>query len=111
MMGAEAPGDLPVGSAFPNSCQAGPRKIFRFFRNANQVYVSRRPALSGGAYRDRHGRGAGCDGRDGFTGRVTPLADGEAVWSWHPDAGVKSLGDDPEGDGGYQARHTEESAE
>ena len=28
------------------------------------------------------------------------LADGEGVWSWCPDAGIKPLGDEPEGDGG-----------
>jgi hypothetical protein len=27
-------------------------------------------------------------------------ADGQAVWSRHPDAGVKFCGDDPQGDGG-----------
>jgi hypothetical protein len=37
-------------------------------------------------------------------------ADGEIVWSWRPDAGVKSLGDDPRDDGGYQARYPGESA-
>src|SRR5262245_24853804 len=35
-------------------------------------------------------RGAGCDGRGRFTGRVRPPADGEAVWSWPPDAEAKS---------------------
>jgi hypothetical protein len=36
--------------------------------------------------------------------RETSVAgtDGEIVWSWRPDAGVKSLGI-PRGDGGYQA--------
>src|SRR5947209_1851123 len=55
-----------------------------------------------GAVRDRHGRGAGCGGREGVwramavAGRDEPrerfaackmigaLADGKAVWSWHP---------------------------
>jgi hypothetical protein len=36
-------------------------------------------------------------------------ADGEDVWSWHPDAGVK-FAPRSAGDGGYQARYTEESA-
>ena len=38
-------------------------------------------------------------------------ADGEAVWSRRPDAGVKFCGDDPQGDGGKKARFTRESAE
>ena len=37
-------------------------------------------------------------------------ADGQAVWSCPPDAGDK-LVDDFASDGGYQARHTRESAE
>jgi len=36
------------------------------------------------------------------------VADGEDVWSWHPDAGVK-FALRRAGDGGYQARYTEES--
>jgi len=35
-------------------------------------------------------------------------ADGEIVWSWFPDAGIKFGGVDPLGDGGYQARHSRE---
>jgi hypothetical protein len=35
-------------------------------------------------------------------------ADGEVVWSCPPDAGDKLVGDDPAGDGGLKARHTEE---
>src|SRR5260370_40279374 len=55
-----------------------------------------------GAYRDRHGRGAGCGGRGSVghvgesqgemnlvsdktaCGRQMLSADGKAVWSWHP---------------------------
>jgi hypothetical protein len=37
------------------------------------------------------------------------VADGKAVWSWHPDAGVKFALS--AGDGGYQARYTGESTE
>jgi hypothetical protein len=33
--------------------------------------------------------GAGCDGRFGGARRAAPIADGEVVWSWRPDAGVK----------------------
>ena len=32
-------------------------------------------------------------------------ADGKAVWSWRPDAGVKLCGVHPLGDGGKQAGH------
>ena len=32
------------------------------------------------------------------------VADGEVVWSWHPDAGVKFRGSFPRGDGGKRAR-------
>ena len=41
------------------------------------------------------------------------LADGQAVWSWHPDAGVKlaMMLTHHAGDGGKKARFTEESAE
>jgi len=56
----------------------------------------RNPALSRGAYRDRHETWGG----DAVDVEV-PLtsgaeADGEIVWSWHPDAGVKSADDDPQ---------------
>jgi len=37
-------------------------------------------------------------------------ADGEGVWSWHPDAGVKSAWSRA-GDGGQKARRTGESAQ
>jgi hypothetical protein len=38
------------------------------------------------------------------------IADGEVVWSWLPDAGAKLAKTHSclAGDGGYQARHTEE---
>jgi hypothetical protein len=35
---------------------------------------------------------AGCGGRDGDARRAALLADGKAVWSWRPDAGVKFRG-------------------
>jgi len=37
-------------------------------------------------------------------------ADGEGVWSWCPDAGTKSRGGEPRGDGGKKARFPGESA-
>jgi len=41
--------------------------------------------------------------------RAQIVADGQVAWSRSPDAGVKPV-DDFTGDGGYQARHTGESA-
>jgi len=57
---------------------------------------------------------AGCDGRFGFTAPTARTngaeAYGQGAWSRPPDAGVKSDGDHPAGDGGYQARYSGESA-
>jgi len=55
------------------------------------------------AARDRHGRGAGCGGRGGGARRARPAADGEVVWSWRPDAGVK-VAEISADDGGKKAR-------
>jgi len=45
-----------------------------------------------GALRDRHERWVGCDGRVGDAKTSGANADGEIVWSWPPDAEVKSCG-------------------
>ena len=37
-------------------------------------------------------------------------ADGEVAWSWCPDAGIKSSGDEPRDDGGKKARFPGEIA-
>jgi hypothetical protein len=37
------------------------------------------------------------------------LTDGKGVWSWPPDAGVKSEGESPSGDGGNQSPVSGES--
>jgi len=42
-----------------------------------------------GAARDRHERAVGCGGREALRTTSAGGADGEAVWSWRPDAGVK----------------------
>ena len=42
-----------------------------------------------GAGRDRHERAVGCGGRESLRETNASFADGEAVWSWRPDAGVK----------------------
>src|SRR5690348_15069721 len=46
----------------------------------------------------------GCDGRESGVGRTSARTDGEVVWSWRPDAGVKLRGYDPRGDGSKKAR-------
>jgi hypothetical protein len=45
--------------------QSPSSKIFGFAATPNQIYIRRRPAPLRGAFRERHGRGAGCGGRDG----------------------------------------------
>jgi hypothetical protein len=76
------------------------------------------PASTGGAYRDRHGRRR-WDAMDAMVSQCavrTPtngiVADGEVVWSWHPDADAKPvmMRKRRAGDGGQKARCTEESA-
>ena len=47
---------------------------------------------------------ADVSGRSAYARTNDPGADGEGVWSWPPDAEVKSCGDEPRGDGGKQAR-------
>src|ERR1700751_2261095 len=83
---------LPVGQNTPISDNpSSPRiKIFRFTRSANHPYCPPRPAPTRGAYRDRHGRGVG-DAMAGSARQTSAqVTDGEGVWSWCPDAGIKS---------------------
>ena len=47
--------DCPTGKSL-KTCPALARKIFRFAFAPNHSYNSRHPALTRGAYRDRHGR-------------------------------------------------------
>jgi hypothetical protein len=86
------------------------RTRVRLPRRANQWLESARLASTRGAYRDRHGRRK----RDAMdvSARKTSAADtyGKIVWSWRPDAGVKLVRDERGSDGGYQARHSRESA-
>jgi len=42
--------------------------------------------------------------RASFARTTDAFADGEVVWSWCPDAGIKSCGDEPRGDGSKKAR-------
>ena len=58
-----------------------------------------------GAGRDRHERAVGCGGRESLRKTNASVADGEAVWSWRSDAGVKFLRSKLLGDdGGKRAR-------
>jgi hypothetical protein len=41
------------------------QKIFPFAPDPNQLHIENRLVPPKGAYRDRHGRGAGCGGRGG----------------------------------------------
>jgi hypothetical protein len=64
------------------ACPAPFAKIFSFSSAANHFTVHRYPALTRGAYRDRHGRWV----RDAMDAgdvkrRMTLRADGEVVWS------------------------------
>jgi len=70
-------------------CPASPAKIFLFSSNPNHRHISGRPASSWGAFRDRHERGRrdAVDADGALTNALE--ADGEAVWSWCPDAGIK----------------------
>ena len=95
---------------FPKIRQSLASKIIRFTRNTNHPYPPPRPAPAGGAYRDRHGRGVGgCDGRTGASGERGGYGRRRRVVlvprCWH-----QAGGDEPSGDGGYQARHSGESA-
>jgi hypothetical protein len=84
-------------------CPAPFAKIFPFSADPNHFYIHHRLVPIRGAVARRHERGAGCGGREsvrrcqGMAGRVDKpreltngtqtndaLADGEAVWFWHP---------------------------
>jgi hypothetical protein len=65
------------------------RKNISVFQNQNHRYMPSRPAPPKGALRTSRTRGGMRWTRVALLTRV-PDADGEAVWSWHPDAGVKS---------------------
>jgi len=86
------------------------RQILLFTQIRNHELLAPSAPTWRGVSRSSRTLGAGCDGR--VCGeRRAPRADGQAVWSWRPDAGVKLFGDDPGSDGGYQARHPGESTE
>ena len=84
--------DGQITSDFQKSCQALPRKIFRFTPGANQRFsraVS--PDERGGSRSSSNARWDAVDAGCG-AGRTPHDADGEVAWSRRPDAGVKSSG-------------------
>ena len=85
------------------------QKIFRLTRRANQLLPTRpvSPDKRGGSRSSRtRGRDAVDAGCATLVARTTngADADGEVVWSWRPDAGVKFRGGIRSGDGGKKAR-------
>jgi hypothetical protein len=57
----------------------------------NQRQISPHPVpFERGVSRSSRTLGAGCDGRFGAARRAALTRTGEVVWSWRPDAGVKS---------------------
>jgi len=79
--------DCPTGKS-PKTCPALPRKIFRFCRRANQWFLSARlTQMRGGSRSSRTRGGMRWTRKPRLTSVVD--ADGEVVWSWRPDAGVK----------------------
>ena len=77
----------PTGKS-AKSCPAAAKKILRLTRRANQRYHSARLTRYEGRCA-RHERAVGCGGRGSCSRRTQPIADGEVVWSWRPDAGAK----------------------
>src|SRR5258705_4722249 len=82
------------------------KNIFVFASPKSAAYPNRLVPL-GGAYRDRHGRGAGCGGRGSIrranaSRTYDAEAYGQVVWFWRPRVGVKSARRSA-GDGGNKA--------
>ena len=99
--------DFPAVSDLHNLFSA-----FRKYRltafPASTIVIWSRPER--GALRNVTKRGAGCDGRGWCRRRRLLTRTCEAVWSWHPDAGVK-FAMRSAGDGGQNARSTGEITE
>ena len=100
--------DLPVDrqiSSFYRKCVKPSREKYFSSVFRKTMIVLPRPAAAGGTYRDCHGRGQ----RDAMDVEVfsageprvdeETFTDGQAVWSRHPDAGVKPLRDVSRSDG------------
>ena len=76
------------------ACQAPFKKIFLFYRNANQSYMSPRPVPPKGRSH-RHETRGGMRWTQTVLLTRAPDADGEVVWFWRLDAGAKSRGHVP----------------
>ena len=68
------------------------RKNILFYRSANQSYIPPVPSHRGALARSSRTRGGMRWTRGGAFDDGADLADGEVVWSWRLDAGVKSRG-------------------
>jgi hypothetical protein len=86
--------DLPDGLISRNRVKSCEKKYFTsVFRNYD--YRNDVPPRQEGRAR-RHEREAGCDGCNDAARRVATIACDKGAWSWHPWAGVKLAGDDPQ---------------
>src|SRR6266851_7427805 len=86
----------------PKVCKAPLAKIFWFTEIANQSISTASRSTQRGV--SRTSRTSGRDAVDAAVRETGDLAaDGQVVWSWHLDAGVK-LAVGPAGDGGKRAR-------
>jgi hypothetical protein len=102
--------------AFAKPCQDLLKNINRFAPPPNQHYCLRVPFHMRGVSRSSRTLVAECGGRGGSQCVFSctderPVADGQVVWFWHPDAGVKfatALARRVD-DGGQKARRTRES--
>ena len=101
--------DLPDGRIFRNPVNPRAQKYFSLSETQITCIFRPVPRSLQRRFAVVTKRGAGCGGR-GDARDECVAADGEGVWSWSPDAGIKPWGDEPQGDGGYQARYPGESA-
>jgi hypothetical protein len=93
--GLTAGSDLPRGGQITPSCQAPLIKIFLFFRNENQCYMTAIPSHPEG--RRPSSPTLGRDAVDAKYRKTSDAdADGEVVWSWRPGAGAKCAAKEPQ---------------
>jgi hypothetical protein len=81
---------IPPDGQITESCPAPLRKIFRFSFDPNHFTESHRPVPQRGVRTSRTRDGMWWTRQRGLTNGAE--ADGEVVWSWRPDAGVKCRG-------------------
>jgi hypothetical protein len=72
-------------------CPALPAKIFFFAKIGTQAHNHPVPRPLPRAYRDRHDTWCGMRWTREVRQANAPRAYGQAVWSWSPDAGIKSV--------------------